>query len=74
MDQPTMMVEVAVVGYNDIPVAAEIPVPLTTIHSPMFDMGRQAMALLLRRLQGEEVRSERLRPRLVVRASTLPRP
>ncbi|MEV5172444.1 LacI family DNA-binding transcriptional regulator [Streptomyces flaveolus] len=66
--------DVAVVGYNDIPVAAEIPVPLTTIHSPMFDMGRQAMALLLRRLQGEEVRSKRLRPRLIARASTLTQP
>jgi LacI family transcriptional regulator len=64
--------DVAVVGYNDIPVVAEIPVPLTTIHSPMFEMGRQAMDLLLRRLNGEEVRSKRLRPHLVARASTLP--
>ncbi|MFF3467324.1 LacI family DNA-binding transcriptional regulator [Streptomyces sp. NPDC001984] len=63
--------DVAVVGYNDIPVAADMPVPLTTVHSPMFDMGCQAMALLLQRLKGEPVRSKRLHPHLVVRASTL---
>jgi LacI family transcriptional regulator len=63
--------DVAVVGYNDIPVAADMPVPLTTVHSPMFDMGRQAMDLLLQRVQEEPVRSKRLRPHLVVRASTL---
>jgi LacI family transcriptional regulator len=63
--------DVAVVGYNDIPVAADMPVPLTTIRSPMFTMGSQAMGLLLQRLQGRPVRSKRLRPHLVARASTL---
>ncbi|MET7762830.1 LacI family DNA-binding transcriptional regulator [Streptomyces sp. NPDC005393] len=63
--------DVAVVGYNDIPVAADMPVPLTTIHAPMFEMGCAAMDLLLERLSERQVRSKRLRPHLVARASTL---
>ncbi|MFF9126615.1 substrate-binding domain-containing protein [Streptomyces sp. NPDC014889] len=63
--------DVAVVGYNDIPVAADMPVPLTTIHSPMFEMGEQAMSLLIDRLHGRRVRSKRLRPHLIARDSTL---
>lgn len=63
--------DVAVVGYNDIPVAAHLPVPLTTVHSPMFEMGSAAMSVLLDRVQGRPTRSRRLRPELVARASTL---
>ncbi|WP_317447234.1 LacI family DNA-binding transcriptional regulator [Streptomyces collinus] len=63
--------DVAVVGYNDIPVAADMPVPLSTVRSPMFEMGQHAMGLLIDRLQGRQVRSKRLRPRLIARASTL---
>ncbi|MEU7060265.1 substrate-binding domain-containing protein [Streptomyces sp. NPDC046197] len=63
--------DVAVVGYNDIPVAADMSVPLTTIRSPMFEMGEHAMGLLIDRLQGRRVRSKRLRPHLIARAPTL---
>jgi LacI family transcriptional regulator len=63
--------DVAVVGYNDIPVAAHLPVPLTTVHSPMFEMGSAAMGVLLDRVHGRPTRSRRLRPDLVARASTL---
>lgn len=63
--------DVAVVGYNDIPVAEDLPVPLTTVRASMFEMGSDAMGLLLKRVAGEPVRSKRLRPQLVARASTL---
>ncbi|MDX2596568.1 substrate-binding domain-containing protein [Streptomyces sp. WI03-4A] len=63
--------DVAVMGSNDIPVAADMPVPLSTVRSPVSEMGRQAMCLLIDRLQGRQVRSKRLRPRLIARASTL---
>jgi LacI family transcriptional regulator len=65
--------DVAVVGFNDTPLAAELPVPLTTISSPMHEMGRRGLDLLVRRIQGEQVESERLRPELMVRASSAPR-
>ncbi|MEU6645141.1 substrate-binding domain-containing protein [Saccharomonospora sp. NPDC046836] len=62
--------DIAVAGFNDTPLAAELPVPLTTVRSPMHEMGRRGLDLLARLLQGEEVKSERLRPELVIRAST----
>lgn len=61
--------DVAVVGFNDVPVAADLPVPLTTVRSPMHDMGRRAMHMLTEILAGHEVSSEQLMPTLVVRQS-----
>lgn len=63
--------DVAVVGYNDVPSSAHLPVPLTSIASPMYEVGKAAAELLLRVLRGEDkVKSVRLRPRLVARQST----
>jgi LacI family transcriptional regulator, galactose operon repressor len=63
--------DVAVVGFNDVPLAGSLPVGLTTVRSPMHEMGVRAAHLLMRRLASEEVASERLVPVLVPRASTL---
>ncbi len=62
--------DVALIGYNDTPLAAEIVTPLTTVHSPMHEMGRRALGLLLDKIAGAEVDSLRLEPELIVRAST----
>ncbi|MEU5144509.1 LacI family DNA-binding transcriptional regulator [Streptomyces sp. NPDC021139] len=62
--------DLALAGYNDTPLAAELPVPLTSVHSPMAEQGHRAVELLIRRMAGQEVRSERLTPHLVVREST----
>jgi LacI family transcriptional regulator len=62
--------DVAVVGYNDTPLARHLPTPLTSVRSPMREMGRAAVHLLHRRLAGQRVASVRLPPRLVVRASS----
>jgi LacI family transcriptional regulator len=62
--------DVAVVGFNDVPLAGSLPVPLTTVRSPMHDMGVRAVHLLMKRLGGEEAASERLTPVLVPRASS----
>jgi LacI family transcriptional regulator len=58
------------VGYNDTPLAAELPIPLTTVRSPMHEMGRRGLDLLVALLRGDEVESVRLPPELVVRASS----
>jgi LacI family transcriptional regulator len=63
--------DVAVLGFNDVPLAAELPIGLSTIRSPMHEMGVRAVHLLMRRLAGEDVASERLTPTLVARASSL---
>lgn len=62
--------DVALVGYNDTPLAASIGIPLTTIHSPMHEMGREALHTLLALLADKPVQSQRLTPRLIVREST----
>jgi LacI family transcriptional regulator len=70
--------DVSVVGYNDVPYAAHIPVPLTSVASPVFEVGKAAADLLIRRLSGaERLRSVRLLPHLVARESSMqvrPRP
>jgi LacI family transcriptional regulator len=64
--------DVAVVGYNDIGIARELPVPLTSVRSEYPEMGRVATRMLASRLAGEDVSSVRLPPRLVVRQSSDP--
>ena len=44
--------------------------PLTTVRSPMHEMGRRGLEMLVRLIQGADVEPERLRPELVVREST----
>jgi LacI family transcriptional regulator len=61
--------DVALIGYNDTPLAAELPIPLTTVHSPMHEMGRRGVELLIAILGGGQPDSERLSPTLVVRKS-----
>ncbi|NKS65966.1 substrate-binding domain-containing protein [Rhodococcus hoagii] len=62
--------DVAVIGYNDVPLAAEMTVALTTVRSPMHAMGRESVRMLVSILGGTEVDSERLAPELVPRASS----
>ncbi|MEU7614992.1 LacI family DNA-binding transcriptional regulator [Micromonospora rifamycinica] len=62
--------QVAVVGYNDIDVDAQLLVPLTSIRTPLRDMGSQALHALLTLLDSGSTASVRLAPELVVRATT----
>ncbi|THJ68041.1 LacI family transcriptional regulator [Arthrobacter echini] len=65
--------DVALIGYNDLDLAATLPVPLTSIRSDLAAMGSQSVDALLRALNGEVPRSVLLPPELVIRATT-PRP
>jgi LacI family transcriptional regulator len=62
--------DVAIAGYNDTSLAAYLPVPLTTVRSPMHKMGRAA-DLMIRTIDGAEAESVTFEPTLVERASTL---
>lgn len=64
--------DVTVVGFNDTPLAEHLPVPLSTVRSPMKAMGSAAITLLHQLLTGQEVASVLLEPTLVVRASSGP--
>jgi LacI family transcriptional regulator, repressor for deo operon, udp, cdd, tsx, nupC, and nupG len=63
--------DVAVVGFDDIQMASIFEPGVTTIAQPMFDIGKQAMKLLLQLIDGEEVdrRQFVLPDRLVIRES-----
>ena len=62
--------DIAVVGFNDIPLANELIVPLTSVRLQMAQMGRHAVELLLKRIKGEAAESIILVPQLQVRASS----
>ena len=63
--------DVAVVGFNDVPLAAELSVPLSSVRSPMWEMGHEAARTLVRLIDGEDCESIALQPELKARASSL---
>ncbi|MBI5767342.1 MAG: LacI family DNA-binding transcriptional regulator [Verrucomicrobia bacterium] len=64
--------DVAVVGFDDLPWAEALDPPPTVVRQPAYDVGRQAMELLLKRITepGRPPVTVRLLPELVVRRST----
>ncbi|MFI5262211.1 MAG: LacI family DNA-binding transcriptional regulator [Candidatus Limnocylindrales bacterium] len=63
--------DVSVVGFDDVPLAAFIDPPLTTIHLPAFELGATAGQVLIERVRGGAVPAQTtLATNLVVRAST----
>lgn len=62
--------DVAIVGFDDIPVARYLSPPLTTVRQPIRHLGAAAVESLVQRLQGREtVRDVVLPTKLVVRRS-----
>ncbi len=64
--------DLAVIGYNDVPLAARLRPGLTTIRVPAVEFGRESARLLLEQLATGTMSSKRivLPPQLVVRGST----
>jgi LacI family transcriptional regulator len=61
--------DLAVVGYNDTPLAAHLQ--LTSISTSMHAQGMRAVETLLKRIKGEPVQSHRFAAVLVVRESSV---
>jgi DNA-binding LacI/PurR family transcriptional regulator len=61
--------EVAVVGYDDMPLATWSDPPLTTVHQPVAQAGAEIVDALLAQLRGERVAPRTLPVHLVVRDS-----
>ncbi|WP_022887252.1 LacI family DNA-binding transcriptional regulator [Glaciibacter superstes] len=59
--------DIAVVGYNDTPIAEAVN--LTTVRSPMVEMGRLSFEKLLSLLDNRGAESELLAPELIVRST-----
>jgi DNA-binding LacI/PurR family transcriptional regulator len=61
--------DVAVVGYDDVPLAAQITPSLTTVRQDLKQGANRLVDMLFRRLDGERIESVVMKPELVVRAS-----
>ncbi|WP_206422630.1 LacI family DNA-binding transcriptional regulator [Nocardioides pantholopis] len=62
--------EVSVVGFDDIPEAAYLIPPLTTVRQDFTAVGRRAIEIIQAALAGEPGPGRLIEPELVVRAST----
>lgn len=64
--------DLSVIGFDDVPDASQFRIPLTTIAQPLSQMGRVAMEVLLRLLEGAQLAQTHitLATSLVVREST----
>lgn len=64
--------DVAVIGFDDVPLAQYLRPPLTTLRQPIWEIGQQVISMLIQLIQGEEPaeRQVLLPARLIVRASS----
>lgn len=64
--------DVAVGGFDDIPLAAYVNPPLTTVHQPIYDIGRKTCAMLIDVINGRTLDNphQLLTPTLIIRASS----
>jgi DNA-binding LacI/PurR family transcriptional regulator len=65
--------DVAIVGYNDIPLASRLIPGLTTVHVPIHELGSVAARMLLDQIESGVVTPRRVvfAPQLVVRGSSM---
>ncbi|NTW38502.1 MAG: LacI family transcriptional regulator [Cellulomonadaceae bacterium] len=61
----------AIVGYDDIEIAGELAIPLTSVRQPTHEMGYEAADLLLRQAHGRSARHTVFQPELIIRASSV---
>jgi len=66
--------DLSIVGFDDIQFSQYCDPPLTTISQPRYEIGRQAMLMMLELLKGRDVRagSRLLETKLVIRNSAAP--
>ena len=64
--------DISVVGFDDMPFAGHFNPPLTTIHTPLTEVGTNAARILLEHIKEPELPActLKLRPDLIVRKST----
>jgi LacI family transcriptional regulator len=65
---------VSIVGYNDLPLAAHVMPPLTTVRYPSLEVGRAAGEMVLAVLAGEHPQDVSIPPVLALRQSVRPVP
>lgn len=67
--------DMSIVGYDDIEIMEELPVPITTVRGPSDEVGRHAARVILGLIEGDAgVGSVELPSQFLVRASSAPPP
>ena len=63
--------DLAIAGFDDIPMAETAHPPLTTVHQPIYKIGRMLTEMLIQIIQGHPPESTQilLRPQLMIRQS-----
>jgi DNA-binding LacI/PurR family transcriptional regulator len=61
--------DVSVVGFDDLPLAASVNPPLTTVQQNIREAGEGMVKSIVRLIEGEPVESVKLQPKLIVRRS-----
>jgi DNA-binding LacI/PurR family transcriptional regulator len=64
--------DVSLLGFDGIREAELVQPSLTTLRQPRYEMGREAMTMLLKLLDGQPVHDQLFQPRLVIGGSTAP--
>ena len=64
--------DISVVGFDDMPFADKFNPPLTTVHTPLIDVGKEAARLLLDKIENSGIKASKIKlePDLIIRAST----
>ncbi len=64
--------DISVVGFDDMPFADKFNPPLTTVHTPLVNVGGEAARILLEKIADSSIpaRTIKLKPDLIVRSST----
>jgi LacI family transcriptional regulator len=64
--------DISVVGFDDMPFANKFNPPLTTIHTPMINVGTEAARILLDKINEIDIpaRTIKIKPELIVRFSS----
>ncbi len=64
--------DIAITGFDDIPMAQYLQTPLTSVRQPIHEIGTYVIEMLARQIHGEPIANKTilLKPQLVVRASS----
>jgi LacI family transcriptional regulator len=65
--------DLAVTGFDNIPLAEHCHPPLTTVHQPIYQIGEMVCEMLIKQIRGETLEEEQilLKPSLMVRQSSI---
>lgn len=63
--------DIAITGFDNIPLAEYCHPPLTTVHQPIYQIGEMVCEMLIKRIRGENIEEEQiiLTPSLIIRQS-----